>query len=147
MQHECWNVRQDRGFLINPDPPVSIADAINFPPITQIETVAADLHHLLETREVRRVLDELPIYDLSSLDLESLDCRIAERLMQMYSYFANAYVYAIADDVAHCIPAGVAVPLVQLAHRVERPPILSYSNYVLNNWQRIDPAGGLWLTI
>ena len=143
MSRECWNVWEDRGFLLNPDPPLSIADAINFPPIVDLESLATELPHLLETHTVRKTLDALPTYDLAPLHLESLDGHIVERLMQIYSYFASAYVYAVPDDTAHCIPAGIAVPLVQLAHRVERPPILSYSNYVLNNWQRIDSPGAI----
>lgn len=143
MPRECWNVWEDRGFLMNPDPPQSIADAVDFPPINHLQSIATELPQLLETRNIRRTLDELPVYDLAPLQLESLDGHIVERMMQIYSYFASAYVYANPDDPAHCIPAGVAVPLVQLAHRVERPPILSYSNYVLNNWQRIDPHGGI----
>lgn len=143
MEHECWSVWQDRGFLINPDPPVRIGDRIDFPPLAKVEALAAELPDLLQSRTLRKTLENLAIVDLSPLNLETLDCCLAERLMQIYSYFASAYVYAIPDEPARCIPAGVAVPLVQLGHRVERPPILSYSNYVLNNWQKIDPNGGI----
>ena len=143
MPRECWNVWEDRGFLMNPDPPMSITEVVDFPPIAHLESIAAELPSLLETRKIRKTLDDLPVYDIAPLHIETLDGYIVERLMQTYSYFASSYVYAVPDDTAHCIPAGVAVPLVQLAHRVERPPILSYSNYVLNNWQRLDPSGGI----
>jgi indoleamine 2,3-dioxygenase len=139
MEHECWNIWRDRGFLVNPEPLISLSDVLHFPPLAHLESVANELPVLLETRTLRQTLDTLPVYDLSMLHLETIDCYIAERLMQIYSYFASAYVYAITDDTAHRIPAGVAVPLAQLAQRVERPPILSYTNYVLNNWRRIDP--------
>jgi indoleamine 2,3-dioxygenase len=43
------------------------------------------------------------------------------------------------------IPAHVAVPLVHLAERACRPPILSYASYCLHNWRRIDPKGPIAL--
>lgn len=141
MGQACWGIWPDRGFLIKPDPGVRLEAVLDFPFIGSITELAARLPELLETRTLRATLDTLPVYDLSAFDLESLDCHVTERLMQIYSYFASAYIYGVPDSPANHIPAGVAVPLVQLAHQVQRPPILSYSNYVLNNWQRIDPAG------
>ena len=143
MEHECWSVWQDRGFLINPDPPVSISSQINLPPAAELEALAADLPSLLRDGTLREKLEALPVHDLMALDLDTIDSHVVERLMQIYSYFASAYVYALPESPARCIPAGVAVPLVQLSHRVERPPILAYSNYVLNNWQKVDPNGGI----
>jgi indoleamine 2,3-dioxygenase len=59
----------------------------------------------------------------------------------LYTYFANAYVFATPDEPEHRITRSVAVPLHQLAQRVERPPIFSYVTLVLNNWRRVDPDG------
>jgi indoleamine 2,3-dioxygenase len=107
--------------------------------VAHLEALADDLPALLESRQVRSALEALPLYEMSGLapHLDSIDFRIVERLMQIYSYFASAYVYATHEEPAHRIPQGVAVPLVQLAAMVERPPILSYSGYVLNNWRRV----------
>lgn len=144
MRHDCWQVWSDRGFLINPDPVVSLSEAMSDLPIAgddlvQAESIAEDLPKLLETRQVRTVLESLPVADMQPLwaQIDSMDFRVIERLMQMYSYFASAFVYATGEEPAHRIPKGVALPLVQLAKMVERPPILSYSSYVLNNWRRI----------
>jgi len=119
--------------------PISAAD------LAHAEALAADLPVLLETQRVRAALEELPIVDLWQLHhvLDQVDFHIIERLMQIYSYFASAFVYATNETPAQRIPAGVAVPLVQLADMVERPPILSYSGYVLNNWERVDPNGAI----
>ncbi|MFN8451657.1 MAG: indoleamine 2,3-dioxygenase [Anaerolineae bacterium] len=150
MRQDCWQIWTDRGCLINPDPVVRLRDALDGFPIpasalAHAETLAAELPDLLETRRVRRALEELPVVDLWALHsvLDEVDSRVVERLMQMYSYFASAFVYATHEEAAHRIPAGVAVPLVQLADMVERPPILSYSSYVLGNWERIDPNGAI----
>ncbi len=150
MRQDCWQVRADRGFLMNPDPIVSLKDALANSPIPAAElahtaALAADLPHLLETHHVRAALEELPAVDLWALHLplDQVDFRLVERLMQIYTYFASAFVYATDEAPEQRIPAGIAVPLVQLADMVERPPILSYAGYVLGNWQLIDPAGGI----
>lgn len=150
MRQDCWQIWTDRGFLINPDPVVRLRDALDGFPISasslaHAEALADELPDLLETRRVRPALEELPLVDMWALHplLDSVDFRVVERLMQIYSYFASAFVYATHEQPAHRIPAGVAVPLVQLAAMVERPPILSYAGYVLGNWQRIDPNGAI----
>ncbi len=150
MRQDCWQVWNDRGFLMNPDPIVSLKDALAATPISPAElahtaAVAADLPHLLASHHVRDALEELPAVDLWRLhtQLDQLDFRLVERLMQLYAYLASAFVYATDEPPEHRIPAGIAVPLVQLADMIERPPILSYAGYVLGNWQLIDPAGGI----
>ena len=145
MTQQGWDVWADRGFLINPDPVEKISDVLATEPgIAILEHIAMDIPRLLNLRALRPELDQLPVYPIASLaKTYELQTVHLERLMQMYSYFASAYVYGIEDDPAHSIPAGVAVPFVELAEMVERPPILSYSNYVLSNWKRIDPNGGI----
>ncbi len=148
MRHESWHIWPDRGFLINPDPAARLQEGANRFPIALAElahaqAVADDLPDLLRRRRARTALEELPVVDLWPLhsQLDRVDFRLVERLMQMYSYFASAYVYATHELPAGRLPEGVALPLVQLADMVERPPILSYANYTLNNWERVDPNG------
>ncbi len=148
MRQDCWQVWADRGFLLKPDPVVSLKDALANAPISAADlahtaALAADLPHLLESHHIRDALEELPAVDLWALhvQLDQVDFRLVERLMQIYAYFASAFVYATGEAPEHRIPAGIAVPLVQLADMVERPPILSYAGYVLGNWQLIDPVG------
>jgi indoleamine 2,3-dioxygenase len=43
------------------------------------------------------------------------------------------------------IPASVAVPWCAVAQRLQRPPVLSYASYALDNWRRLDPSGPLEL--
>jgi indoleamine 2,3-dioxygenase len=70
---------------------------------------------------------------------------VIERLWVLYTYFASAYVFATPDEPSHRLTQSVAVPLHRLAQMVERPPIFSYANHVLNNWRRIDPDGPIAL--
>lgn len=140
MEQPCWGITAERGFLISPDPLIT-------PQHTPAELLdlAAHTPELLHNRQLRQRLDNLPVYDLDAVLSVDADLRAAERLMQIYGYLASAYVYAVPDDAAKRIPRGVAVPLVSLARRVERPPILSYTGYTLGNWRRIDPSQSIAL--
>lgn len=146
MRHDCWAIWPDRGFLINPDPLISTKQALDgliaTDALEHIESIATDLPALLLSERARPLFEKLPRYDFSPLtpELNKVDFRAVERLMQIYSYFASAFVYGVAEKPEKRIPEGVAAPLVQLAAMVERPPILSYSNYVLANWRRPVPS-------
>jgi indoleamine 2,3-dioxygenase len=148
MQQSCWQIGPDRGFLISPDPIIDLSQAdgldalVSRNTVAHISQLAANLPHLLESHTVRSELAALPIYDMAELR-EYPRFEVIERFMQIYSYFASAYVHATDEEVAHHIPAGVAKPLYQLSEMVERPPILSYTSYVLSNWQRAGAGAGL----
>jgi indoleamine 2,3-dioxygenase len=135
----------DRGFLMTPDPLLSTKQAFDgilpLEALDHIHNVAADLPALLVSGRARPILEKLPLYNFSALApiLDDVHFAAIERLNQIYCYFASAYIHADIHQPANCIPAGVAVPLVQLAHFVERPPILAYTGYVLGNWQRPAP--------
>lgn len=146
MRHDPWQLLPDRGFLMTPDPVSRLWDSANGFPLAASElahaqAIADDLPELLRTRRIRTALESLPVVDLWPLhaQLDRVDFRFVERLMQIYSSFASAYIYATHELPAARLPEGVALPLVQLADMVERPPILSYANYTLSNWERIDP--------
>jgi len=58
------------------------------------------------------------------------------------SFIAHAYVWEGATP-ASALPAQLAAPWCALAHKLGRPPILSYASYALDNWRRFDPRGPL----
>jgi len=148
MDQNCWQIWPDRGFLINPDPIIKLSQRrdvtarLSGAVLEEIEQISADLPELLGRRKVRATLDALPVYNMASLS-DVTDFAVIERLMQIYAYFASAFVYATHEEPEHRIPAGVAKPLYQLSQMVERPPILTYTSYVLTNWQRTEPDAGI----
>ncbi len=139
MEQTIWNIHVDRGFLIAPDPAETLPDL--HPDLAEVMRVAAQTQDLLEAHALRTTLDELPMADTSIVQ----GWHHVERLMQAYSYLASSYIYAPDEPSISRIPASVAVPFVALAKRVQRPPILSYSGYVLNNWRRINLSGEIAL--
>jgi indoleamine 2,3-dioxygenase len=138
-------ISEDRGFLVDPDPAPTLAAWADLLPAETytVEAAALELPALLKTDHVRAAIEALPLIHFP------FHARhrplLLERLMQLYTFLASAYVHAPDMPEAHRLPASVAVPLVQLADWKQRPPMLAYADYVLRNWQRIDPAGEIGL--
>jgi indoleamine 2,3-dioxygenase len=132
----------DCGFLPSPDPLIRLDNA----GLEGTEQLAADLPALVYSRRFRDAAPERlgrPI-DLRTLDEPTAGPR-SERLFMLYSYFASAYIHAPGLPPIRQLPRAIAVPLVELAAKCGRPPILSYASYCLHNWQRVDPSGPIAL--
>lgn len=135
MTSSVWQISEQTGFLIQPRPLHSLVGHIDN--AETLETIANNLTDLLENRQIRQELDALDTLNLNYLDDEA----VVERAFQLYTYFASAYIFATDEAPTTHIPASIAIPLVTLAEKVERPPILAYAPYTLANWQKIDPNG------
>lgn len=139
MQQNIWQVTNEHGFLMNvaPIPHLSAVESrIPEDVIDHVEGLATELSELLQTGRVRAALDDLPVHDFAHVGDDQIDPRVCERLLLLYSFFANAYVHS--TEPTQRIPAGVAAPLVQTAAMVGRPPILSYAQMVLGNWHQLN---------
>jgi indoleamine 2,3-dioxygenase len=55
-------------------------------------------------------------------------------------FLASAYINQIGQPPVEVLPSHLAVPLVDICRRLNRPPILSYDGYALYNWKRFDAA-------
>ena len=64
--------------------------------------------------------------------------------MVRYSFMVQAYVWGEAEAPT-VLPAPLAVPMWALAKRLGQQPLLPYSAYVLDNWDRLDRAGPIAL--
>jgi indoleamine 2,3-dioxygenase len=131
-----WQLHE-RGFLPLRDPAGRLSD----PVFDGIERLAADLPRLVHDRSFRQASKD----DTAPLEwdrlLPALAEEAAERLFMLYCYCASAYVHSPGLPEVRELPAYLAGPLVRLAQRVDRPPILSYASYCLHNWRRLDPQG------
>lgn len=104
------------------------------------EDVATDLPKLLAAGRVRDRLGDLPMLDPSVLE----NVRERRRAMLLLSYFGHAYVWG-EHPPATSLPASLAVPWATVAEALERPPVLSYASYALDNWRRLDRSGPIAL--
>lgn len=130
-----FQVDPERGFLPSPDPIEALPSAFS-----PWEEIAHDLPKLLAAGKLRPVLEELPVLDVTPLQSISED----QRAMLLLSYFGHAYIWGEARPPDR-IPPGVAVPWYDMAKKLDRPPVLSYASYALNNWRRIEPNGPISL--
>lgn len=138
----CWQPTSEMGFLLHPAPLITLNGYLPDDIAQHLDGIANALSDQLANGTLRKTLEELPIYDMSGLIASEKGIAI-ERAFQIYAYFASAYVFMPSVPPAQKIPSGIAVPLVQLADAVQRPPILAYAPYTLANWQKIDPSGDI----
>jgi indoleamine 2,3-dioxygenase len=144
MTQAAWDVSADRGFLIQPDPLVSLVEHVQPP---HHDAVRA-LHHAVDSlpgimgdgSAIDGMIAALPALDVAALALDDVQ---RERLFQLYAFLATACVYGDPTREVKYLPSVIARPFVALADQVERPPMFSYTSFVLANWRRVDPSGDI----
>jgi indoleamine 2,3-dioxygenase len=131
-----WQLHE-LGFLPMRDPAQRLSD----PAMQGVEKLSADLPRLVYERRFRQESADYFAYSPEWGGMVSAkDDPEIERLFMLFSYFASAYAHAPGLPPVERLPAHLSIPLVRLAQKVHRPPILSYASYCLHNWRRVDPA-------
>ncbi|HEX4154623.1 MAG TPA: hypothetical protein VHY48_03325 [Acidobacteriaceae bacterium] len=123
-------VNPDRGFLPAQDPLRQLPG-----PFKAWEDAAQQLPKLLVSDHLHRSIVDLPPFPLNEIH----DHRELERAMVLLSYLGHAYVWG-GSRPATVLPERLAVPWHEIAERLGRPPVLSYSSYALHNYFRLDPT-------
>jgi indoleamine 2,3-dioxygenase len=129
----------ERGFLCAYD----AADVVLPDALLPAEQAAADLPRTLLTGRVRAHLEDLPVLDLASFCAEAADAELRTAMVR-YSFMVQAYVWG-EPEAPKVLPAQLAVPIWALARRLGQQPLLPYSAYVLDNWDRLDRSGPITL--
>ncbi len=132
---ENYEVSRERGFLCKYDPADVEIPAVLEPAFE----LARTLPERITTGRVRRDIGALEPLSLEALDQISDDAVLRTSLVH-YAFLAQAYMWA-GDPAPGRLPESIAPPLWALAERVGQPPILTYSQYVLDNWSLIDADG------
>lgn len=134
-----YDVSAERGFLTPHD-----MGAVTLPPaFDAIVAAGARLPDWMVSGRVRHFLNALPQVDMDAL-LPTLDDAQLRMLMVHYSFIVQAYVWGEAD-AAKILPRNIAVPYCALSKRIGQFPLLPYSSYTLDNWAKLEPAGGITL--
>lgn len=123
-----FEIDAERGFLPAEDPLRHLPSSFS-----AWEEVARELPKLFLTSKLRHTLQQMPLVSIDGLMTNAE----LKRAMLLLSYFGHAYVWADAHP-AHEIPVSIARPWHEVSKRLERPPILSYASYALENWRRLD---------
>ena len=103
-----------------------------------IADIAAHLPKLLLTGQVQKTIKDLNINALSvNSIIKDGDIREVKLAMAHLSFISHAYIWG-GKNPEKILPEVIAKPWVKLANKLERPPILSYGSYCLDNWYRVD---------
>lgn len=135
-----YDISRERGFLCQFDVSTVKLDGL----LGEAADVAMHLPKYLPTGRVRELLEKsLPDTDFSK---ELSECNNAQARLAMlhYSFMVQAYVWG-EPEAPTTLPACLARPAVSIANHIGQQPLLSYANYVLDNWQLIDSKKPLGL--
>ena len=128
-----------RGFLAAFEP----ADVVLPDMLAPIVELAEGLPRYLPTGRIRALVRRLPEPDFRSWLEQASDAELRMALMR-YAFLTQSYVWGEDAPDRH-LPGVLARPIWALAKRLGQQPLLPYSSYALDNWQRIDIAGGFEL--
>jgi len=129
----------DRGFLCS----YAAAEVILPKDLAPAVEAAIELPRTLLTGRVRKHLETLPVLDLKTFCAEASEAELRTAMVR-YSFMVQAYVWG-ERDAPKALPAPLAVPIWALAKRLGQQPLLPYSSYVLDNWDRLDRKGPIAL--
>ncbi|MBO9601906.1 MAG: indoleamine 2,3-dioxygenase [Novosphingobium sp.] len=137
---DTYDMSRERGFLCRHD----AAQVELEGELAEVGRIALRLPEFLPSGEVRRLLDRALPEPVSPAAIERLDDAQARLAMVHYSFMVQSYIWG-EDEVTARLPASLAVPIVALADRLGRQPLLQYEDYVLNNWAKLDARGAVTL--
>ena len=133
------DMSSERGFLCA----YNAADVTLPSDLAAPEQAAKDLPRTLLTGRVRKYLEALPVLDIKDFCAGASDAQLRTAMVR-YAFMVQAYVWGEPDAPTR-LPAPLAVPMWALAKRLGQQPLLPYSAYVLDNWDRLDRKGPIAL--
>jgi len=126
-----FDVDPQRGFLPVNDPILSLPEFYS-----PWEATIAELSYWINAGVVRKELNKLPLLDTNQLERKEE----LERAMRVLGFLGHAFIWGDSEPVNY-LPETIAIPWVNVAQKLGRPPILAHASLVLQNWRRIDTKG------
>ncbi|KAF9574376.1 hypothetical protein EC968_006711 [Mortierella alpina] len=128
-----YDVSPHTGFVPYPQPLTRLPQAYYQP----WEEIMDHLNSLIDSRQLRARIDNMPQLDISHLNtlLER------QRAYTVLCFMAHSYVWGAGLDIAQSIPATLAVPWQAISDVLDIPPVLTYAANDLWNWKLKDPNG------
>lgn len=135
----------ERGFLPINNPVAKLPDVCQYN--TDINRLVQDLPELLKKKELRKTVDALSAaIDGDAADLLQVSNNAEKNAaLTFLTALAQAYVFENAEQPIEAVPAFISVPLYNLAKEKQRFPTVTYNDYVLNNWRKLNAEGGVTL--
>ncbi|CAG7942536.1 unnamed protein product [Penicillium olsonii] len=116
------------------------------PPLTRLpnpyyeawESIASELPTLIQTRQIRQKIDELPVCSTEHLATEA-EWRRAYVIM---GYFTHGYVWG-GDKPQDHLPPSIAKPYLEIAAHLELPACATYAGLTLWNYKLTHPEADI----
>lgn len=124
----AFDISPERGFVPRDDPPYRLPDLYK-----PWDDTIAELPALIMNFGIRRRIADIPELRIDGLSTDGE----WGRALVILSSLAMAHTWA-GKDPDFTLPRNIAVPLVAVADRLGRPPIVHHASLVLDNWRRID---------
>ena len=102
---------------------------------SDVEKLALELPKVLANEQIEARVLQLEV----EKNVEDLTVPQLERAMLVYSYIGHAFMWGKKNDL-NVIPSQIAKTWHKISLKLERPPILSYASYALNNWKILDSS-------
>ncbi|KAF8899707.1 Indoleamine 2,3-dioxygenase [Mucidula mucida] len=80
-------------------------------------------------RESVRTLAVLSVDDLTKSEI------VLRRAHHVLAWIMHFYIHSLPPDAPIVIPRSLTIPLLQVSHHLQLPPVLTYSDDVLYNWE------------
>lgn len=127
-----YAISRERGFLAAYNPAeVELPEELQ--PVVDL---AMSLPHLIPTGDLRGHIESMPALDLDDFCNVSSEPQLRMAMVH-YAFLIQSYVWGHSKPTSR-LPECLAKPMWQLSEANGQPPILTYSHYVLDNWDRLD---------
>jgi len=111
--------------------------------LNNLENIATEIPKLLLTGSLQKQINSLNANEFC-IDALVDDPANLNLAMNFLSFLSHAYIWG--DNEPHDkLPQVLAAPWVKAARILERPPILSYASYCLENWYKVNSKQGISL--
>ncbi len=139
MNLKDFGLSAERGYLSS----YEIDDVMLPEGFDEVLDAAAQLSALMTSGSTRHFLRQVAYPDMTTFLATASDEQVRTAMVH-YSFLVQAYVWG-ESEAPTTLPANLAIPMVALADHLGLAPLLPYSGYVLDNWYRLDKAGGIGL--
>jgi indoleamine 2,3-dioxygenase len=132
------NINEKRGFLPDADPQTQLSESSVF--ANHINELVKNAPQLLQERKLRAEIDALDAaFPDALLIATKKGCKEERNTTLLFlKTLVQAYIWEDPEHPANTVPSILTRNLYPLCKSRQCYPIITYADYVLNNWRRID---------
>jgi len=139
-----FDINRERGFLKKNNNLSELPDLSDFNQALNklVSTLPSLIQHSLLSKEIEQLEDSF-LKESIAIDKDDIEQNnIAILVLEMLT---QAYIWENPENPRNQIPTIIAQNLYGLCRAQQRFPILTYADYILNNWKLINPLGDISL--